>query len=307
MEFIKENYSKLGPEECANKLGRKRQAIRLKAHKMKLKHKEFFNYNRFILDINNPNFIYFLGFCWADGHLGKSRHKYDCGISVQEEDGKLLIPIFANFTDFNVRSYKKEKKKNIISFYSRNQDLCQFLFENDYMDKSYVEPTKILSKIPENLKHYFWRGFFDGDGSITNWKGQKDYHLSVSGQHSYAWTEFTSLLGGKKFNIKRFASNTGSRSVVVLWRQNEVIDFFHYLYPNLKYDIGLFRKYRNFILCLKQFIKTKSLKFKIHNNIFYSVSEWKISGLSRKNFFKCRFTTKKEIYKMFSAGFFKKD
>jgi len=40
----------------------------------------------------------------------------------------------------------------------------ELLVDNDYKLKSYNSADKILSKIPNSLHHYFFRGLIDGDG-----------------------------------------------------------------------------------------------------------------------------------------------
>ncbi len=55
----------------------------------------------------------------------------------------------------------------------------EFLLENDFDKKSLLSPTKVLSKIPDELKHYFFRGLIDGDGCpIFN---------SEVGEQTFSW------------------------------------------------------------------------------------------------------------------------
>jgi len=61
--------------------------------------------------------------------------------------------------------------------------IYDFLSENNYKEKSYVSATKILNKIPNNLKKYFFRGYFDGDGSI--YKYEKYYQVGLNITSTY--------------------------------------------------------------------------------------------------------------------------
>lgn len=298
LNWMKEKYPLLGPRVAAQTLGRSLQSVKSRAHELGLKFKKMFDYSRCNPDFNNKNFIYFLGFCWADGHVSKSGNKYHVSVTIQEEDGIVLREVFQAFASFKENYFKKEKKKNILSFSNRNQTLANILVENDYLNKSFLEPTKILSKIPKELLGYWWRGFFDGDGCLETCRN--NFIMSFSGNYQYEWIELSKILGQKKHKIKRRINKAGKgrTSMLRLWRNSEILQFSFFMYPNLRFDIGLFRKYKKIIKCLKYFLSSR-LNLKIFNGIICDANNYRKNGLTRSKYISLPKPSKKEIFNYF--------
>jgi len=75
-----------------------------------------------------------------------------------------LLDIFNSTGKWRYYNISRNQWKPILSAVVNNRLLYEFLVDNDYKLKSYNSADKILSKIPNSLHHYFFRGLIDGDG-----------------------------------------------------------------------------------------------------------------------------------------------
>lgn len=283
-EFLKENYPNNGSEYCAKILKRNRPAVIARARKLGLntnqsavnnilsqkrfeyeQNRDFDSYkvnpNQF-LKIKTPEVAYLLGLIWADGHIVFSNNNAATPIikhNAIEEDNKCFLPIFKSTGDWNTFTTKNEKAigdKSISTNWTSNRIIGEFLIEHDYKQKD-VSPNKILNKIPDNLKHYFFRGFFDGDGSISvgfSKNGSIYKSLSFSASKSQDWVFIADLLDELEINYKtrKLEDELGESSQIYFFNKYDIIKFFDYINKTNDYNIlGLKRKYDKFVF-LKQ-------------------------------------------------------
>ena len=87
--------------------------------------------------------------------------------------------------------FYKKTSHNTIPCRLTNKFIHNFLVENDYISKSTASADKILSKIPEHLKHYWWRGYFDGDGCFC--KSNRSYIFTISSNIDQNWNFIDTL------------------------------------------------------------------------------------------------------------------
>jgi hypothetical protein len=90
-----------------------------------------------------------------------------------------------------------------------HQKLWHFLNGYDYRDKSHASADKIIEAIPERLRHYWWRGYFDGDGCFAKNPGGR---VCFNSGYDQDWT-FVYKLGeliGVTFALERH--DRGSRA-----------------------------------------------------------------------------------------------
>jgi intein-encoded DNA endonuclease-like protein len=121
-----------------------------------------------------------------------------------------------------------------------------FLVENDFHIKSKIPPIKILSKIPKENLHYFFRGFFDGDGSFALNHKRKSVLFSVTGPYNYDWSFVTKLFEdlGIKFTIRNIKKINSSFSEVRINRLEDTTKLSNFIYNNGNWGyIGLERKF----------------------------------------------------------------
>lgn len=276
-EFLIKNYSKIGSRICAESLKLKISSICNKAYKLKLKvnskvrSKNYSNSRRKTLltdeyqkiandfiNFNTPEHVYVLGLIWADGHISKNRNRITC--SIVQEDGENLKDIFLKVAPWQIRIINKKskdgyKRKPQMCFQISNYILTDFLKNNGYISKSWESADKILSKIPEHLKYYWFRGLIDGDGNVG------EYCFSISSGIKQDWKYMKRIC--KKLNIKYYIyqdirKNKGTSNFRISKLKN-IYPFGNFIYKNRETDnIGLDRKYKQWIT-----IKNKEINNRI--------------------------------------------
>lgn len=278
--FLKENYTNNGAKYCAEKLNRKRPAIVARANKIGLKvdqnvvnkilsetrfnwenNRDFNSYNvnpNQFLKIETPEIAYLLGLIWADGNVSFANNATKTPIikhNAIEEDNKYFLPIFkltGNWHSFTIINEKAIGNKPISTNWTSNRIIGEFLIEHDYRNKD-MSPNKILNKIPENLKHYFFRGFFDGDGSISvgfSKNGSMYKALSFSASKEQDWIFIADLLDELdiKFKARKLKDERGESSQIYFFNKYDILKFFNYINKTNDYvKIGLKRKYDKFV------------------------------------------------------------
>lgn len=275
-EFIKNNHVEHCVEYCAKKinaplgstynkicdwglqLNREERRIRFTNAHEKENWEYKVNADKFI-NITMPEVAYFLGYFWADGHIKIWANKngtivYTFCMAIQQEDYLAIKETIEKIGDFNIYLDERKKKnstwKDCISIYTSNKVLVKYLVDNDFQIKSQTTPTKILNKIPEHLKHYFFRGWFDGDGCLYDNKNKLSGIVSISGTYDQDWSELLNLLSfiGIKGRVAKRITKEGKRSDVIFGKQKYVMNFGRYIYKNREIDkIGLNRKYNKWI------------------------------------------------------------
>lgn len=250
--FLIENYGKYGARYCSNKLHRNVDAIIAKASRLglKIKDREIHPEQQKVsvdnfLNINKPEVAYFLGYFWADGYIRNYRSNnithWRIVIEIVNDDAEDIMSTFMSLGKWSLQKRKRtDTYKETCSFVTNNKSLYLFLTEHEFLDKSTVEPTKILSKIPDELKVYFWRGFFDGDGS-AGLSGRGSY-IELSSTFNYEYLEVQNLFNTFEVtnsHIYRTISKRGHKSSVikVYGKPNVILSKYF-----LTSEIGLKRK-----------------------------------------------------------------
>jgi hypothetical protein len=264
IDFIVKNYEKYGAYFCSLHLKRDAEAIGNKARKMGLSCKKREIHDSLMKvsceqfkNIKTKEVAYFLGYFWADGniinYISKKTNHWRICLEIAKEDAENIYDIMKKIGKWSVVKRKRKKTwKETWSFVTNNEKLYKFLEENDYKQKSFLEPTKILEQIPEYLKVYFWRGYFDGDGSCGfNGKG---CFFEISSTYEYEYLEIKKLfnfLEIKNCKIYRSISKKGHKSSVFKLygkKNKKIVEFL------LSSEIGLERK-KEKLISLKQFCK----------------------------------------------------
>lgn len=222
-EFLIKNYPKYGGRYCSDQLKRSFDNISAKVSRMKLKrlgrekHPNYYNINPIkFQQIDTPEKAYILGFIWADGYLYKYFSKnwnHRISIEIVEEDWIQIKDIFNTIGKWNIQKRTRKDWKPQVNANTNNKFIYEFLEQHDFVEKSNSEPTKILSKIPKKFINSFWRGYFDGDGSLFT-KG-KYKCLQFSCTYEYKWIElikFFNSIGITRFNIYNQVTKRGHKS-----------------------------------------------------------------------------------------------
>lgn len=271
--FLNKNYAAIGLAECSRKLNISSNILSRKVRKLKLKlnddtrHKIYTNVIRpektdieykvnpsQFIDIISPEVAYILGIIWADGNIYKKGYQNRIVISCKSEDLDLLKNIFLNTGKWAMSYHTQENRKKQLTIGTSNKKLTNFLIENDYLAKSIKSADKILSRIPENIKHYWFRGLVDGDGCFYINKPRYLRQFSVTAPYNQDWGYLEKLCNSMniKYVIKRWKQLQRGKihcsSVLRITNKLDILKIGNYIYKNYNSDkIGLPRKYNKFI------------------------------------------------------------
>jgi hypothetical protein len=193
----------------------------------------------------SKEFVYYLGFLWADGSV------YRNGIRLEliESDSIELIDYFNKIDFIKFNTYKRMRKgcNPQMSIYFCNSKIYDKFFSLYFKDKSTLSPKELLKAIPSEFVNYFYLGLIDGDGCFYISKDKKSTQFSISSSYQQDWTHIEDLfylLDIKKYGINRRINkqNTNSQSSIRITNYNDILKLSNYLYPN-GYELGLKRKY----------------------------------------------------------------
>lgn len=214
-----------------------------------------------LFKIDNPEKAYTLGFMWGDAHMHRTKKKdgtysdvtYPTIEIVKTDMDQLqyLFEVWGNW-GYYCRSRAGRREQAILSLC--NKEFGWFLTKNDYITKSYSEPTKILSTIPEELQCYWWRGYIDADGCF--YRNDKEYlrQFSLAGTYEQTWNEASSLfdkLGIAKHKaVHRIQSEKSRSSIIRITNRREICLLGAYIYAD-RLDIGLKRKQEKYQLIVQ--------------------------------------------------------
>ena len=198
------------------------------------------------INIKNSEVAYFLGFLWADGCIyTKKKHSYLIQITIVSDDFKYLRPILKKIGDWNYNKYKpkpiKWKEKTSAAAYSK--ELVTWLYSVGYINKE--NPHNIINIIPIELRKFFWRGLFDGDGNVTC--TDKTETCGIASSYNQDWSALKDLC--KELNIKYFIQrrdrDKGKCSNFGISNRDGIINFLSFIYDGYNTDkIGFNRKYK---------------------------------------------------------------
>lgn len=250
----------------------------------------------------NVKFIYFLGFLWADGNVSKKTNSIRIEIKKLDSiDIDSIINPFLNFKKY-YRQRKKDGKNfggEICSFNKCDKELKNFLVECNYINKSKSNQDKILYKIPPELKHYFWRGYFDGDGGLCIKNRNEISFWSTIEQDWKSLKDILEYLKIEHYTISTYTRKNGKhKSSCLSFRcAEEVKKFITYIYSGEQF--GLARKINIKEQFFQKFDTLKLKKTSKYKSICYNKrnQKWKSSWYqNKKEYHFGWFNTEEEAY-----------
>ena len=241
IEFLKNNYTDKGVTYCAKILNKPESSIANKCLKLKI----YCTLNNSIdlMNLKDKNIIYILGFIWADGSV-----KGQISTTISEKDSENVCYNFKKTGDWLIEHYDRyDKKYNKIykkcRIRAKNKINLYFLRELGFYNKSIDSPNKLLSLIPKDLHHHFFRGYFDGDGCF--FIKEKMYKFSVASTINQDWSFIIQLfdeLKIEKYSISKSDYKSGKSSHVRIVNKWDIIKLGEFVYKDSK-DLRLERKF----------------------------------------------------------------
>lgn len=281
-KFLIDNHH-LGIPYCAKILNRSEGSLHGLRHKLKLtltheqrsavmtkaqeRPDDWYGVNPAVFrDIRMPEVAYFLGYMWADGCvIVEKGEKYIIQLACLNRDYIKIAKDLAKIGEWKVYYHRLESNNKLVAqVRDHNKPLALWFVEQDYDNKSFVPPTKILAYLPEHLKHYFWRGFMDGDGC---WKmSKRSRNFSFFAPYDYPWEEHSAQLDrlGIRWSLKKQEKTPdrfGRVSFLICSDLDGMNRWGEYLYQGYETDkIGLPRKYLKWKECHDKLAHIRFLK-----------------------------------------------
>lgn len=268
-EFIAKHFPSKGSDYCARYLNITQKYVTLIASKLKVKKDRVNSIKENPYLSITPEMAYFLGYAWADGclHIRKGGPLV-FRFSIVSSDFINIMPVLQKL---GINKFTESKRplpaKPQLCFSTSDQKFCQFLRENDFLFKSGASALKILSKIPENLAHYWWRGYLDGDGCIF-YKEQSVPYVSFHSCATQNWDfciKFIESLNIKyKILSRNRAKSSGSSFLISSY---QCVKLLRFIYQNYENDqIGLKRKYDKYFKIENHIAQSKDRRLSIYKN-----------------------------------------
>lgn len=257
-----ECYPSYGADYCAGKIGLKSKQVAGKARKLGLKlNKDGWHYvrsnqphrpkpsNRLnvhpqqFIEPKTPQTCYLLGLLWADGNLGAH---YTINLEVVSEDAFYFKSVFETTGKWNKFERQRKHWKPLTKFTCASKVLFEHLLSMGFKDKG-CSPCELISSLPEGLRHYWYRGFLDGDGNFYFNAKQYLRQLTFSSCYEQDWTFMKSLfneLEMQKWKCRKVKSKH-SYSIARCANKKDIVKFGEYIYQGEEF--GLSRKKEKFM------------------------------------------------------------
>lgn len=215
--------------------------------------KYFFDFD-FFEKIDCELKAYWLGFIYADGCiLSKNKTgEQDISIQIAKRDIELLEKFKTDIkSTYPIREDKSKNRQNS----NWQIQVIQCLRSQKTVDdlkrlgcaerKSLILEFPTEKQVPFKFVYDFIRGYFDGDGSITQYKNA--FSISITGTKNFITTLSTYFIGGSVVQDKRKTNS---------WYFNlggnlQVLQFYHLLYDNKTRYMR--RKYDKFQLLVQKY------------------------------------------------------
>lgn len=194
--------------------------------------------------LRNPDkySAYFLGIMWADGYISKTTTEIT--LAIQKSDADDIHKCFPNFGISNIDRSKYGAKTMTTRFTMRDIKTHNILTSLDYQMKSGASANKVLNYLPESLKHYWWLGYFNGDGWA--YYREKPYfrQLGIASCYEQNWDFFENLAHSLniKFAIQKRNKIKSSSSNISINNTDGILKFKNYIYQDYSKDFGFLRK-----------------------------------------------------------------
>lgn len=266
IEFLQQNANKLQTHEIAQALNKSERSISSKSIKLGIINTDY-KYD-FLLDFTkmSPYLAYFYGFFFADGCVvfpqGKNLHTR-IGITVKNSDACYIDNVIYNICHKGSRRIKQLSTGSQICIYDfRSKPLVEFIgnklgfkYKNQFFD------SRIFKFIPERYHSYFWRGYFDGDGSAILRSNRLGINCTFCGPVNFNYSLLEDKMRDLNIKAKRYESDNlqsqrkirGRWSTLNIGASHDAAKWLNYIYKDMSRDnIGFTRKYIKYITYLEK-------------------------------------------------------
>lgn len=250
-KFMIDNYKKMSNVEISNLLGKTVKSVESKAIRMGLKkdNKYFYDHSKFS-SIETEEDAYWLGFLYADGYVCITESAYWFGCDLQSTDDGHLKKL----NDFMGSNRPIKYRDRVCAMSGSDTKMCSITFHGkNFVDRliklgCVQRKSKVIEfpfeKFDNSLMRHFIRGYFDGDGSLGEYRKYK-YTIASIECGSKIFLEQLSEYVLKEIGVKCYIHEDGTCWKLSIRKQLDVKTFLDYMYKDS--NIYLERKYQKYL------------------------------------------------------------
>ena len=241
-QIIKDYLENFGTMELSKKYQLNRTTIQriLKANNIPLRKTTTKNkFNIHFFDFYTSESCYWAGFIAADGNISNSRNLVSIHLSVEDYNH---LEKFADEINFSgkIEKYDKDCRISISGTYYK-----EALSKNFDIFPQKTKTIKISEKIPDEFLFDFLRGYFDGDGCITQSNGNP--HISFTSGSLEFLQQLQQIFYNKGIVIQgKNKIPPISNNVSIHYNCKNAMKILDMLYENSLDKIRLSRKYNRY-------------------------------------------------------------
>lgn len=217
--------------------------------------------NEFIFEkIITEEQAYWLGFLYADGNLHSKGNGIELTLKI---DDSKHIEKFGKFLDFTGKYYNKQRQKAYKIHFSSKKVHTDLIKLGCIPKKSLILTFPTEQQVPLHLIHHFIRGYFDGDGSITD-PLKVPISISLLGTKEFLESLIKTLeIKGKSSILKKNKKHLNNTFYISM-SGNNARNLISYIYKDA--TIFLERKYDRYIKHIERI--NKNVKWRSDKTIY---------------------------------------
>ncbi len=204
-----------------------------------------------LTDLTDKRTIYLLGLLWADAHFVFSGSGGSIAIACVNDDSDTVKRICAShgLVHWKTRQAMRNGKAwGRLQFTMRlvmgdaRASLSSWGFDTK------ESPSTLLNQISPHLRHYWWRGYFDGDGCFyAGWrKTEVAFWSTIDQDWTFVYHLFAELGHGDAVHTTQYNRKGGRHcsSATLVWQQAAIRAFLRYIYTGDDIaQLGFLRKH----------------------------------------------------------------
>lgn len=252
LQYLAENFGKESKEDISQKLNKTIKSIEVKASRLGLKEDGWYLYDESkFASIETEEDAYWLGFLYADGYVCITRNTYWFGCELQRSDeGHLKKLIDFMGSNRPITYFDKTNKSGIKS----TDGLCGVTFHRKSYVRRLIElgctQRKSLTiqmpfgKFDDSLMRHFIRGYFDGDGSLGDYRKYKYTNVSIECGSKMFLDQIAEYILAT-IGVKCYVHPDNTCWKLSVRKQEDAGKFLNYMYKDS--HIYLERKYQKYL------------------------------------------------------------
>lgn len=208
--------------------------------------KHFFN-EQYFDEIDTEEKAYWLGFIFADGCVYKGTTNYRLQINLQYSDMEHLQRFQkAIGSDYKIRHIRKNNREIAAELKVNSTRMGKSLIKLGCVERKTIVCQ--FPNIPYELKRHFIRGYFDGDGCITESKNTNQWLFEITGG-SGVLEPIADFFLDHNIRLNFYSYKKFNNGLLRIYAHRRTVDYLKEIYRILYDEASIFlpRKKQKFI------------------------------------------------------------